>query len=216
MITSACRTTKGDIKIILNLDSMSERRSEAFIICQTPAVRHSLEKKEHEKVKVYIKDHRHSWYHEFAVKRGYKISQKDNLVLITGLLKTKSWAMGFFPDRTALRTSELIVTQGQLDEEPTGLLDVITPSKFCFLQPGLSAYKCCTPNVNGMNQSQDQVMFLQYFKAKTQLFVSRVDALTGPHRLPTPDGDGPYGVIPQCHETRTSVCSRPAVSISST
>ena len=70
----------------------------AFIITHTAAFRGYID--QNKIIPEYMKEHRQSWY-DLATQRGFRIPHIDDLVLISGFVKTTGWVQGYLSGRDA-------------------------------------------------------------------------------------------------------------------
>ena len=126
----------------------------------------------------YMKDHRQSWY-DLATRRGLRIPHKDDIVLISGFVKTAAWILGYVSDRDAQMAEFKI--KGFPGNDPEMLMTCDNKTGIVRSGPSSnSARQAYIPN--RVNSVPDQCMFLSFYKAKSRfLRPSKIVANAGPH-----------------------------------
>ena len=175
-----------EIKIDLDFESGQTRKPAAFVACQTPSIKRTLQHTHIHLLMEYMRKYVTDWYTTYTADHSYNINRLQDLILVTGWRKTKSWAIGFFPNQTSLKGRTFKVAEGCLSDPAKELLKVSKPSESCYVTVGPREGECRQePDENKMNKVADQAVCINGFRARNRFIGGpRPTANAGPYQPP--------------------------------
>lgn len=150
----------------------------AFLVSQTTAGRKHI--MANDAMPEYMLRNRDNW-HRLAQGMRHAV-HKDEIVMISGWVKTRSWVLGLGQKRG----TTMIVNGVAADNANEGLrVDSTDPSSVT--RRGPAQFRLQSGQINPL---RDQCIFLNYYKAKSRIFAPpKLEANAGPHNLPDSNED---------------------------
>lgn len=181
------------------------KRPAAFMISQSSAKQRYISP---HLLSDHVRKHRDRWFRR-AREIGYTKILPDDLLLITGFVKTRLWALGAIPSvRREYEYDLEIIVKGEMTDDPKELLDMSEVSKPCYVRSGPTPHEQRLQSFSKRNQIWDQAIFLSYLKAKTRLLGPlQVKAYAESRKSPpyNQDGRGDRGVLNQSDQSTPSL-----------
>lgn len=158
----------------------------------------------------YMLTNRQSWY-DYATKTlQMKHLHKDDIVFISGHVKTATWILGLVGPGQAPGGTRFTIG-GVRGDNPQELMVGVVGGQ-AMVRSGPDSKDIRLANLKKINEVSDQCIFLSYYKAKTRwIGRSKIEANAGPDELP-PDNDESdnVGGSPQAMEETITIEHTPA------
>ncbi|KAK7686494.1 hypothetical protein QCA50_010092 [Cerrena zonata] len=158
-----------------------EKSPAAFIINQTQAFQKQIA---HNRVmEDYMRKNRDSWF-DFAFKIGWNIQHKDDIVFISGFVKTRTWLLGLVEEGS---NAIDFTIRGQPSDNPQDLMVAINSHRKSIVRSGPAfEYLRIMHEPGELNKLSDQCIFLNYYKAKTRWILgTKIEGNAGPDQSPS-------------------------------